>query len=144
MRIWLDMDGTIANLYGVENWLEQLINGNPRPYEIAKPLVKMNALARILNNRQKKGYKICIITALAKGSTPEYDLKVKNAKLKWLRKHLPSVNFDKIEFVPYEFIKNNVNNGNDILVDDEERHLQAWTGTAINAKNIMIELKALA
>ena len=25
MKIWFDMDGTIADLYGVENWLEMLI-----------------------------------------------------------------------------------------------------------------------
>ena len=24
--VYLDMDGTIANLYGMENWLENLIN----------------------------------------------------------------------------------------------------------------------
>ena len=30
-----DMDGTIANLYAVENWLEDLRSENPRPYEVA-------------------------------------------------------------------------------------------------------------
>ena len=143
MKIWLDMDGTIADLYGVENWLEQLINENPTPYAEARPLVRMATLARLLNNRQKKGYKICIISALAKDSTKEYDEKVKLAKINWLKKHLPSVKFDIIKFVPYTFIKNNVNNGNDILFDDEERHLQKWTGLAINANNIIDGLKAL-
>ena len=31
MKIYLDMDGTIADLYGVENWLENLVNYNDRP-----------------------------------------------------------------------------------------------------------------
>ena len=39
MRIWLDMDGTIADLYAVENWLPMLQAHNPTPYEQAKPLV---------------------------------------------------------------------------------------------------------
>lgn len=29
--IWFDMDGTIADLYGVENWLEDLRNEVARP-----------------------------------------------------------------------------------------------------------------
>ena len=47
-----DMDGTIADLYGVDGWLNDLINGDTRPYDIAKPLVNMSALARRLNALQ--------------------------------------------------------------------------------------------
>ena len=32
ITINFDMDGTIADLYGVENWLEYLINGDAFPY----------------------------------------------------------------------------------------------------------------
>ena len=31
MKIWLDMDGTIANLYAVENWLPKLRAFDPDP-----------------------------------------------------------------------------------------------------------------
>ena len=37
-----DMDGTIANLYGVENWLEDLRSFNPRPYIVAEPMYDMD------------------------------------------------------------------------------------------------------
>lgn len=141
--IWLDMDGTIANLYGVEGWLNMLRAFDPTPYAEAKPLVNMSALARLLNNRQKMGYKVGIVSALSKDSTPEYDAKVMNAKSKWIAKHLRSVKFDEIRFVPYTFPKNAVNAGNDILFDDEDRHLNAWTGTAINAESLLESLKAL-
>lgn len=140
-KIWLDMDGTIADLYGVPDWLPKLQASNPEPYAIAKPLVNMNVLARLLNNRQKDGFQICIITALSKNSTPEYDEKVKQAKLAWLRQHLASVQFDEIRFVPYTFVKNEANTGDDILFDDEARHLLAWTGLAIHAENILSALK---
>lgn len=143
MTIWLDMDGTIANLYAVDGWLEMLNNYDETPYAIAAPLVRMCTLARLLNNRQKKGYRVAIVSALSKNSNFEYDEKVKNAKKEWLAKHLASVNFDEIRFVPYTFIKNNVNTGNDILFDDEARHLDAWTGTAINAANLLTELKKI-
>ena len=144
MMIWLDMDGTIANLYGVENWLEKLNAFDESPYAEAKPLVRMATLARLLNNKQRKGYKIGIISALSKNSTADYDNRVMNAKKEWLAKHLASVKFDEIKFVPYTFRKNDANNGNDILFDDEARHLEAWTGKAIPAKNILEGLKALA
>lgn len=143
MTIWLDMDGTMADLYGVKNWLEMLTAHDETPYAIARPLVRMATLARLLNNRQREGWRVCVVSALAKNSTADYDNRVKMAKLKWLKRHLPSVQFDEIRFVSYDFVKNGVNAGNDILFDDEARHLDAWTGTAINAAFLMDGLKAL-
>lgn len=144
MKIWFDMDGTIANLYGVENWLEMLTEKDETPYKIAKPLVNLSLLARLVNKLQKNGFEICIVSALAKNSTVEYDKKVEKAKIEWLRTHLRSVKFNEIKFVPYDYTKNNVNTGNDILFDDEERHLNAWTGKAIHASAIIETLKAIA
>ena len=140
-KIWFDMDGTIADLYGVKNWLPMLQASDPTPYAIAKPLVNMRALARMIHNRQAKGYKVCIVSALSKNSTPDYDKAVMNAKIEWLKKHLASVKFDEIRFVPYAYAKNDVNSGDDILFDDEARHLEAWTGTAYHAKEMMKTLK---
>ena len=144
MTIWLDMDGTMADLYGVNGWLAMLEAQDATPYAIAKPLVRMATLARLLNNRQREGFKVCVISALAKNSTEDYDNRVMTAKREWLKKHLASVKFDEIRFVPYTYTKNNANEGNDILFDDEARHLTAWTGTAINAKNLLEGLKNLA
>lgn len=144
MKIWFDMDGTIADLYGVENWLEMLIVHDETPYAIAKPIVNLSVLARLMNKVQRKGFEICIVSALAKDSTAEYDEKVRNAKIKWLANHLKSVHFDEIRFVPYWYTKNDVNTGADILFDDEERHLEKWTGTAIHASKMIEALKAIA
>jgi 5'(3')-deoxyribonucleotidase len=141
--IWLDMDGTIADLYGVENWLPMLEAYDPTPYAIAKPLVRMATLARLLNNRQKDGYKIGIVSALSKNSTPDYDAAVIKAKTEWLKKHLPSVNFDEICFIPYFGCKNDVNSGGDFLFDDEERHLKIWNGNAFPASSLFKILRAL-
>ena len=99
--IFFDMDGTIADLYGVENWLDYLIALDALPYEIAKPLIRLNALARILNRLQKQGYKVGVISWLAKNSNTAYDEKVTRAKKEWLKKHLASVNFDEIHIVKY-------------------------------------------
>ena len=143
MKIWFDMDGTIADLYGVENWLEMLIAHDETPYAIAKPIVNLSVLARLMNKVQRKGFEICIVSALAKDSTAEYDEKVQNAKIKWLANHLKSVHFDEIRFVPYWYTKNDVNTGADVLFDDEERHLKKWTGTAVHASKMIETLKAI-
>lgn len=144
MKIWFDMDGTIADLYGVENWLEMLIAHDETPYAIAKPIVNLSVLARLMNKVQRKGFEICIVSALAKDSTAEYDERVRNAKIKWLANHLKRVHFDEIRFVPYWYTKNNVNTGADVLFDDEERHLEKWTGTAVHASKMIETLKAIA
>lgn len=142
--IYFDMDGTIANLYGVENWLDMLRNENALPYESAAPLVRMNQLARLLNKLQAEGYIIGVISWLAKDSTETYDLEVKKAKINWLRNHLKSVNFDEIKIVPYGTPKEKtVDYPNGILFDDEEQNRKNWKGQAFDETEILEILKAL-
>jgi len=144
MKIWFDMDGTLADLYAVEGWLPMLRAYDPTPYEEAKPLVNMSLLARLMNKAQRiGGHEICIVSALSKESNEEYDEKVINAKKRWLGKHLKSVHFDEMRFVPYTFVKNDVNSGDDMLFDDEARHLEKWTGVAHHASEMIDTLKAL-
>lgn len=142
--IFFDMDGTIADLYGVENWLDYLIAADALPYEVARPLIRLNALARILNRLQNQGYKIGIISWLAKNSSAEYDEKVTKAKQDWLAKHLKSVHFDEINIVAYGTPKQNfAKTANDILFDDEERNRNEWTGKAFDVNNILEVLKGI-
>lgn len=142
--IFFDMDGTIADLYGVENWLDYLIASDVLPYEIAKPLIRLNALARILNRLQKQGYKVGVISWLAKNSNTDYDEKVTKAKKKWLKKHLASVNFDEIHIVKYGTPKQTfAKTENDILFDDEEKNRNDWTGKAFDVNEIIEILKEM-
>lgn len=141
MKIWFDMDGTIADLYGVEGWLEMLRAGDPTPYRAAKPLVRMQSLARILHRLQRQGYEIGIVSWLSKSSTPDYDEAVTAAKLEWLAAHLASVRFDSIDIIAYGTPKQNGRDG--ILFDDELKNREAWTGTAYDVNDILEVLKAL-
>ena len=138
----LDMDGTFVNLYGVEGWLEDILNKSTRPYEVAEPLVNLSALARVLNNRQREGYTINVISWTAKNATTEYNERVALTKLEWLRAHLPSVQFDNISIVEYGTPKSTCGKGH--LFDDEEPNRKEWKGTAHNVENLIAELKALA
>ena len=137
-----DMDGTLCDFYGVENWLEYLINRDATPYAVAKPLLNLSALARKLNALQRAGYEINIISWLAKNSTEDFDKIVTETKKKWLKKHLPSVNWNKITIVAYGIDKSTLGNG--ILFDDEEPNRKMWGEGAYDVHNIMEILAQVA
>lgn len=142
MTIWFDMDGTIANLYGVDNWLPMLIAEDPTPYKTAEPLVNMNILARKLNKLQRNGHKLGIISWLSKCSTPTYDEAVTAAKLQWLKIHLRSVQWDEINIVAYGRNKWDVC-GEGILFDDEAPNRENWGGDAFHPDEMMSVLSSL-
>jgi len=144
MTIWFDMDGTIADLYGVENWLPMLRANDPTPYLVARPLVNLSVLARMLNKLQKQGYEIGVISWTSKTGTPDYNAAVTAAKYAWLSKHLPSVDFDEIHVVPYGTPKQVfAHSDDDILFDDEAKNRENWTGLALDVTDIIGALKAL-
>lgn len=132
-----DMDGTIANLYGVPNWLEDLRNFNPNPYINAKPMYDMVKLVTILKELQSIGYRIAVTSWLSKESTPEYDKQVRQAKRDWLEKY----NFpaDEIHIVKYGTTKANCTRKtqcNQILFDDNEQVRKGWhLGATVDANN---------
>lgn len=142
--IFFDMDGTIADLYGVDNWLDYLIASDTLPYAVAKPLLRLNSLARILNRLQKEGYRIGVISWLVKSGTKEYNNAVTETKKNWLKKHLASVHFDEINIVKYGTPKQVfARTENDILFDDEEKNRNNWTGKAFDVNAIIETLKGM-
>lgn len=144
ITINFDMDGTIADLYGVENWLDHLINERVTPYAEARPLVRLATLARRLNTLQRNGYNIAVISWLSKSGSEEYNEAVTQVKLDWLAKHLPSVRWDRVTIVPYGTPKENFcENPLDILFDDEERNRNNWTGRAYDVQNILGVLREI-
>ena len=145
--IYFDMDGTIANLYQVDNWLPKLRAYDESPYMEAVPMLRLCSLARILNKLQRMGYKIGVVSWLSKDPNPTYGEKVTAAKTHWLKKHLPSVHFDEIKIVPYGMAKSQViSYKNGILFDDEENNRTEWEangGVAYDVNNIIEILKKI-
>ena len=141
-----DMDGTIANLYGVRNWLDKIQAEDPTPYAIAKPLYDMFMLNAILWTLKNDGWRIVVTTWLAKDSTPAYDERVRTAKRNWLDRY--DFPFDEIHMVKYGTTKANCTRhlgGYQILVDDNEDVRNGWSlGDTINAnENILQALRNL-
>lgn len=133
MNIYLDMDGTIADLYGVDGWLGYLLKEDEKPYKDAKILVKESVLLNLI----KKGYELNIITWLSKDSSKSYDKKVRKAKKEWLKSNYPNIEFKEIHIIKYGTSKYKVaKDRNGILVDDELKNRKEWKGIAIEPQEI--------
>ena len=144
MTIYFDLDGTLADLYSVENWLEYLQNSDPYPYQVAEPMVDLRMLARLLNKAQREGHEIGVVTWLSKSGNAEYNDEVRRAKRRWLAQHLPSVDWDEVHMVKYGTPKwAVVQDQNGILFDDEEKNRKFWRGEAHDESEIMEVLKSL-
>lgn len=142
--IYFDMDGTIANFYGVPNWLEYLLENDPTPYKVARPLLNMTQLARLLNALQADGWHIGIVSWLSKNADHDFNEKVAATKKAWLNRHLRSVEWDEIVIVPYGTPKQEVVEiVGGILFDDEKPNRSNWIGTAYDVDNILEILKGL-
>ena len=137
ITINFDMDGTIADLYGVENWLTMLRNDNPAPYRLANPMWDMDELAMVLMALQRKGVEIRITTWLSKDATPAFDRAASVAKIDWLRHY--DFPFDHFHGVQYgatkaDSIRRYLPNGETaILIDDNAKVRNGWhMGEAID------------
>ena len=136
----LDCDGTFINLYGVNGWLDDLINEDVRPYREAKPLVNLVWFARTIHELQNKGWKVNIISWTSKNGTKEYNARVKQTKLEWFETHIPSVKFDNVYIVDYGTPKTSLAKG--ILFDDEEHNRNEWNGIAFDEKDLIKKMRA--
>ena len=142
--IWFDMDGTIANFYGVPGWLAYQQESDPTPYALAQPLVDMTELAMKLNALQKAGYRVGVISWLSKTGTPAYDRVVTETKKAWLAQYLPTVEWDEVHIVRYGTPKQMfAHTVQDVLFDDELPNRQNWTGKAYNVDQILKVLCSL-
>lgn len=138
-----DMDGTLADFYGVVGWLDYLHDSNPTPYIVAKPLYDMKKLNAVLNMLKIYGWKIVVTSWLAKDSSKEFDKEVRKAKLEWLE----NIDFpyDEIHLVKYGTTKANCTRkigGFQILIDDNADVRKGWSlgGTIDANENIMQKL----
>ena len=122
--IWFDMDGTIADLYSVDNWLPMLREENSYPYIHAKPMDNLSTLINVLQKLKKNGYNIGIISWTSKTGSANYNKRVRAAKVRWIKKYFDIV--DTIHVIKYGTLKAKFAAQNDILFDDEILNCQLW------------------
>lgn len=134
--IILDMDGTIAGLYDYPDWLKHLKAERVRPYVECEPIVDMDELASLIAYAQRAGVTCKVVSWGAKGSSMDYLKATRKAKLEWLKKHLPDVEFDSIHVTRYGASKTRYAGNDSIIVDDSPFILSSWyKGRTIDAMN---------
>ena len=148
--ICFDMDGTIADLYKVPNWLISLRNFDPYPYRQANPMWNMEELVSLLHQLQNAGIEIRIITWLSKDSNPDYDRAVRQAKREWLMKYnFPCDHFHGVRYgaTKADSVRKYLDEGETaVLIDDNAKVRQGWhLGDTIDptACNIIEALRKL-
>lgn len=125
--VYLDMDGTIADLYGIENWLPRLRNADKTIFLECEPMITE---AELLKHFPTEKYEIRILSMTPLGASTEYCKNVAEQKDAWLNKFFPSLT--KRIYKAYGHNKNLKNSINAILVDDSEPIRNSWKGTALN------------
>ena len=143
MKIVFDMDGTIADLYAVENWEPRLRAEDASPYAEAVPMWNMEILNQLLEMLIAQGHEIIIVTWLSKNSTEEYKDAVREAKREWLAEQcFPYNRFHGVQYgaTKADSIRKYMNPDEEaILIDDNAKVRNGWhLGRAIDPTDIDI------
>ena len=135
-----DMDGTIADLEGVSNWIFKLRTEDVTPYQEAKPLYNMDNLRKILMLLKSAGFRIEVVSWRSKFESEEYAEAVTKAKLEWLDRY--NFPYDDAHILEYGHPKDRCTchlGGYQILIDDRQDVRDSWAlgGTIDATKNII-------
>lgn len=126
MNICIDMDGTIADLYGYPDWLGALTQDeNADPYRYCAPLVNCKRLRNALRCAMDAGHDVYIISWNCGGDTSRaYRKQVAAAKRRWLHAH--GIPYTRLRVVPNGKPKSSIIDGPGVLFDDEKRNREEW------------------
>ena len=133
--IWFDMDGTIAELYKVDNWLMKLRTNEWSVYSECAPRAHANRI-RIRNAVRalvEDGWQVGVITWASKGIDWGTDLdEIAEVKHEWLCQFFPEIADGKFACIPYGYSKaqflEEMGDGYSLayLVDDNKEVRAEW------------------
>lgn len=129
--ICFDMDGTIADLYGVPNWEPRLRASDPTPYTEARLIYPVDELREVLHKAIVQGIMVGVITWLSKDSTNIYKAHTRKAKREWLKAYgIPCQFFHGISYgvTKANCVRDKLREGEQaVLVDDNAKVRKGWT-----------------
>ena len=138
--IYFDMDGTIADLYRANDWLERLLAEEKGLFLDLEPMHDKEELTEILNRLKDSNYGLEVITWTPKDVSNEYVKTVEQEKRAWMKRHFPMI--EKIMCLEYGTPKQELGRG--ILFDDEKQNRINWKDKAYDERNILETLGAIA
>jgi hypothetical protein len=126
-KIYFDMDGTVADLYGEKNWLNNLRNEREGSFINLRPLVDMNELAMVCHQLMNLGYSFGVITWLPMGASYEFERVCEEEKRAWIEEFMPWVSefYAQSYGVPKQYAPSK-RAAEMILVDDNAEVRAMW------------------
>ena len=126
IKIYFDMDGTVYDLYNVDNWLEKLRSEDVSVYSTGNRLFS-DDFYKVVSALMRYGVRFGVITWGSMTATPEFEEQTRQTKLQWVKEHLPfveSFHYQQYGTPKQQAIKNRTKN--DILIDDNSDVLRVW------------------
>lgn len=96
--IYLNMDGTLNDFYNYPRWKDYLDREEVQPYSHSKLVCNADELITLIRTLKEYKYEVGIITWGSKNATPDFNDKIKAAKVKWLK-----------DYCLWDEVKNNFN-----------------------------------
>jgi hypothetical protein len=127
IKIYFDMDGTIADFYGQSDWLEKLRNEQNGAFADCKPLFNRKRFSAVVSRLLTIGVQFGVITWLPMDASPEYEEVCAAEKKKWCAAYLPFIS----EFTAqsYGVPKQKAirkHSSTEILIDDNAEVCRRW------------------
>lgn len=125
-EVHLDMDGVLVDLYA-EPWREAIEAEDHTVFLDAAPLCNMERLRERMLRARRESMRVVINTHTPDGASPEYQERVRLAKVIWLAEHVGLDSFDRFVCTPYGTDKSAFVIGREaMLVDDSEHNRKAF------------------
>lgn len=128
IKIYFDMDGTLFNLYGKTNWLDDIINERKGVFngEFLSE-IDVSALYDICNKLMFNGVELAIITWLPMNASSEYEENCAKEKKDWVKKNMPFIK--EVNCLSYGIPKQNAitkRTTKAFLIDDNKEVCEMW------------------
>ena len=91
IKVYMDLDGTVYDLYNVVNWLEKLNLEDAQVFSEGDFIGNYNEFCEICNKLLAKGIQFGVITWLPMQASPEYETECAEIKRLWVKKFMPFV-----------------------------------------------------
>ena len=126
-KIYFDMDGTVAGLYRLPDWLECLRNEVSGTFLRCEPLFEQKDFYPIVEKLLLNGVKFGVITWLPMQATDEYQAICTEEKRKWCEDWMPFI--ETFAAQPYGIDKSlaiTKHFKTEYLIDDNKEVCQRW------------------